>query len=363
MLITFGEIINEVIRGLGLDSNTIETRVLESIKLRINEIQDVIVFNENWDWRSRTFYLTTRKPHSIGTISTTQGSKVVNGVSTAWPDTLRTGYLRVSGRMYKIQEIVSSVQLKLVTPYDKPDETNITYDIVFPEEPLNHEISTLVQVRHQGIPLQCVHKSRLTLINTDISGPTQCAMGDRTSEDYYSNGTVSVTSGSAAITGSGGAYWTEEMEGMTFRVNEFSKNYTIKTVVSPTSMTLKENYDGETGVAKTYKINPAGTQLLVLRSTPNDYYVLELEALINFPRLVNNSDISLIPNHMPLIHGATWLALSDMEAKNPIRIQQARSDFERTLKQLKSSSRIITNVAWKSEREMQARKRFNPLER
>lgn len=362
MILTYGEIINEVIRGLGLDSNTIETRVLESIKLRINEVQDTIVFNEAWEWRKRTFYTTLRKPHSSGTVTVTQGSRVVDGASTAWPDSVKSGYLLIDSNIYKIREVVSSIQLKLETKYDKESASGLTYQIVFPDEPLNHEISSIVNITRNGIPITCKHKSRFTLLNTSVSEPQECAMGDITSEDYYNTGTVSMTQGSASVTGSGTS-WTEEMEGMTFRVNEFAKNYTIKSVNSTTSITLKETYDGETGVAKVYKIGPKGTQLITFRNSPDDYYVVEIEALISFPRLVNNSDISLIPNHMPLIHGATWLALTDLEGKNPIRIQQARSDFERVLKQLKNSSRIITNVQWRSEKEMQIKKRFNPLER
>lgn len=362
MIITFGELISEVIRGLGLDEPTVETRVLDSIKLRINEAQDAIAFNENWEWRKRTFYLTTKHPHTTGTIAVTQGSKVVDGTGTAWPDTVRNGYLLIDSNIYKVQQVVSSIQLKLVTPYDKDTATELSYQIIFPDEALNHELSSIVNVSRNGIPLSIKHKSRLGLTPTSVGTPQECALSDRSSEDWYNTGTVSVTNGSTSITGAG-TNWTSEMEGMTFRVNEFAKNYTVKSVNSTTSITLKESYDGATGVAKLYKINPVGTQILTFRGAPDDYYVIEVEGLISLPRLVNNNDISLIPNHMPLIRGSIWLALSDLEAKNPVRIQQAQADFIRTLKQLKDSYKIITNVQWKSEDEFRIHKSFNPLER
>lgn len=360
MIVTFGEIINEVIRGLGLDAPTIETRVNDSIKLRINEVQDAIFYNEDWEWRKRTFYRTTKAPYETGTISVTQGSRTITGSATAWPNTIRNGYLVISDKFYKIDEQLSGTSLKIKAPYDSDNATGLSYKIVFSDIDMPHELSSIVNIAIHGNPLDVKHKSRLQCGVGDVGTPVEAALSDRTDEDWYNAGTVSVTQGSANVTGSG-TTWSIEMEGMSFRVNELAKMYTIKTVTDTTHIVLRETYDGDTGVAKTYKINPVGTQLMTLRSSPDDTYYTEIEGLINPNRLINNNDISLIPNHMPLIHGAIWLALTDLEGKNPVRIQQARADYERSLKQLKSSYRILTNVRWRSEREMKVRKTFNPL--
>lgn len=368
MIVSYSEIINEVIRGLGLESESVETRVRDSIKLRINEAQDVVFYNEDWEWRKQTFYITTTAPYNTGTIALTQGSRTVTGTATGWTDKLKVGYIVVDAKIYKIDAIISGTSLKLKAPFDKPTTSGKSYTIVFPNQMLDPNIAAIVSVKRNGQDIACVQKSRL---NTDIIStgePSQCAMGDRTDEDYYNTNTVSVTQGSNTITGSSTAF-SSEMEGMPFRVNEFSKSYTIRNVVSPTSITLNEAYEGETGVAKTYKIGAKGTQLITFRNVPNDYYFMEIEALIHAPKLVNNNDISLIPNHMPLISCAIWLALTDLEGKNPVRIQQARVDFERTLKQLKSTYRVLTNVQWKSHPNPNmypnGRSRYNnnPLER
>lgn len=361
MIVTFAEIINEVIRGLGLDAPTVETRVLDSIKLRINEVQDTIFYNADWEWRKRTFYRTTKAPYSTGTITVTKGSRTITGSSTAWPSTIRDGYLVVNGnKFYKIDEQLTGTSLKIKAPYDSDNASGLSYQIVFPEIDMPHALSSIVNIAIHGVPLNVKHKSRLQLGVNGTGTPSEAALADRTDEDWYNLGTVSVTQGSTLITGSGTA-WTSEMEGMSFRVNELAKMYTIKTITDGTHLVLRESYDGDTGVAKTYKINPAGTQLITLRSSPDETYYTEIEGLISPIRLINNNDISLIPNHMPLIHGAIWLALSDLEGKNPIRIQQARADFERTLGQLKSSYRILTNVQWRSPNENKVRKSFNPL--
>lgn len=363
MIVTFQEVINEVIRQLGLDSETIETRVLDSIKLRINEVQDVIFFDQDWEWRKRTFYKTTKAPYETGTITITQNSRSVTGSGTTWIDSMKVGYLLINNKAYKIESINSITTLKLAAPMDQESGSGLEYKVIFPDVPLNHEISSIVgdvMIHTSSVSLK--HKNRLIQSVSSVGMPVEGALDSRTSEDFYNEGSVSLTQGDTAVTGAGTA-WTSEMEGMTFRVNEFSKEYTIKTVNSSTSLVLKESYDGDTGSGKGYKINPSGTQLLTLRNTPDDYYVLTIEALIKPVKLVNNTDISLIPNHMPLIHGAAWLAGSDLESKNPIRIQQARSDFERTLKQLRNSYRVLTNVQWRSENEQKTKGQFDPLSR
>lgn len=362
MLSTFQEIINEVIRLLGLDAETIDPAVLTSIKLRINEAQDVIFFDGDWEWRKRTFFDTTKAPYETGTITITQNSRNVTGSSTVWIDAYKLGYLMIKGKEYKIDSIVSNTSLQLVAPYDSETLSGQEYKLIFPDLVINHQLSSIVDVKYQGIPLDIKHKGRLQYDRITLQRPQEAALADRTLEDYYNTGTVTMTQGSTSITGSG-TTWDDQMEGMTFRVNEFSKEYTVRTVNSATSITLREEYDGDSGVGKSYKINPAGSQILTLRGSPDDYYTLEIEGLIKAPKLVNNNDISLIPNHMPLIHGAVWLAGADLENKNPIRIQQARADFERTMKQLRSSYRIITNVQWRNENEQRVKSTFNPLRR
>lgn len=362
MIVTYNEIISEVIRLLGLDEATIDPAVLTSIKLRINESQDVIFFDSDWEWRKRTFFDTTKTPYETGTITVTQNSRTITGSGTTWLDSFKLGYVFINGKTYKIDSIVSTTSLKLVAPYDEETLAGQEYKIIFPDMMLNHELSAIVDVKYQGNSLDIKHKNRLIGKLATLQLPREAALSDRTSEDYYNTGTVTVTQGSTSITGVGTS-WLSDMEGMTFRVNEFSKEYTIRSVNSTTSITLKESYDGADGSGKSYKINPTGLQIMTLRGSPDDYYTLEIEGLIKAPKLVNNNDISLIPNHMPLIHCAVWLAGSDLENKNPVRIQQARADFERTLKQLRSSYKILTNVQWRNENEQRIRTGFDPLSR
>ncbi|MDI6787555.1 MAG: hypothetical protein QME51_04215 [Planctomycetota bacterium] len=69
----------------------------------------------------------------------------------------------------------------------------------------------------------------------------------------YETGTISVTQDSATVTGSGTA-WTSAMKDRKLVVDSDNKAYAIKTVGSPTSITLETVYKGDTASGKSYKI-------------------------------------------------------------------------------------------------------------
>lgn len=69
----------------------------------------------------------------------------------------------------------------------------------------------------------------------------------------YTTGTVSVTNGSATVTGSGTTF-TSAMVGRKFRIDSQSAYYTILSVASATSLTLEQNFQGDTASAQNYTI-------------------------------------------------------------------------------------------------------------
>lgn len=364
MLVTRQEIVNEVLTRLGTTSDVIDDTDLTSIQLRVNQIQDLIFFDRDWEWRKRTYQFTTRAKYATGTLTATQNSKTLIGSGTTWETTMRTGYVVINGYAYKIQSIDSTTQITLESQYPNTTTAALTYAIIFPDYRMPHEVSSIIAVRLEGKDLELVGKDQLARNIDSYSEPMQASFGDRAREDYYNAGTVTVVENSATVTGSSTAF-ESLMEGMSFRVNDFSKMYVIKSVDSTTQITLRDVYEGSSASGKSYKIAPAGTPLLTLRNPPDDYYYIEVDALIEPDKLVSDTAYSLIPNHAPLLHGAIWLALTDFKGDNPVRIQQARADFERTLDQLRSSYGIISNVKWRRNETGYWRKNgttsFNPL--
>lgn len=364
MLVTRQEMVNEVLSKLGTTSTNIDATDLTSVQLRINQVQDFIFFDRDWEWRKRTYYMTTQKPYSTGSVTVTENSRSVSGSGTVWTSAMKTGYLLVNGYSYKIRSVTNGTTLLLEAPYPGSTESSKDYQIIFPNYHLPHEIEGIISVKLAGCYIDVKTRDQLCLGLDSVASPQECAFGDRASEDYYNDGTVTVTNGSATVTG-GSTAFDSSMEGMSFRVNDFSKPYIIKTVDSPTQLTLRDKYEGTGASGKSYAISPVGTAMISFRSAPDDYYFVEIEALIGSDKLVSDTAYSLIPNHAPLLHGAIWLALCDLKNMNPVRIQQARADFEKTLDQLRSSFATVANLRWTSPESIAAKRMgygtFNPL--
>ena len=368
MIVTFQEIKNKVFRSMGFtDISTVDANIEDEIELRINQIQDAIFFDRDWEWRYKKFYFTSRKPYETGTITVTQDSRVVTGVSTVWTDSMKVGYVIIGSIAYKIDKIDSGTSLKLKTKFPNATASAQAYKIVFSDYVLNPYISAIASVALEGKELDIKSEDRLLYNIADVGTPIEFALIYRTDEDFYSTGTVTVTNNSVAVTGSGTAWTAADMEGKAFKVNEFSEPYVVREVTDTTNLVLDREYGGASGAGKAYKIDPAGGLALSLRPTPDDHYYLEVRALIVPFKLVNNNDISLIPNHSPLLHGSTWLALLDFEDRNPVRLQQSEADYKRTLAQLQSAYRIVKGLRWQHPTEIAIRRagsgqRFNPLD-
>lgn len=357
MLVTFDEIKNEIYSLLKVDSSdtsTIDASENTSIALRINQMQDAIIYDRGWEWRKRTLYATLRKPYSDGTITVTENSRTVTGSGTTFTDSMKIGFLCKGSRVYKIARVNSATSLTLSAPYDQATESGASYSIVFPDVILPHTVSAIVTVKVRGNEINVVDKAQLVGSRATRAIPNACAVEGGSDEDYYNTGSVAVTNGSTSVVGTG-TTWTEDMEGMSFRVNEFSKPYIIKSVNSGTTLTLRDAYEGETGSGKSYAVAPKGSMILSFRASPDNYYSVEVEYLVASEKLVSGNAYSIIPNHTPLLHGSLYLAGPDFQNKNPVRIQQARADYERTLKQLRKEFKVVGNLRWTSPGELRAR--------
>lgn len=82
----------------------------------------------------------------------------------------------------------------------------------------------------------------------------------------YSTGTVSVTSGSATVTGSGTTWSTNLAAGEFFRVANHAKEYLIESVDSNTQITLAANYTGASGAGLSYLAGKDATESYYLYS-------------------------------------------------------------------------------------------------
>ena len=363
---TFDEIQDEVLRSLGIKPGDESTQQLDSIKLRINMIQDYIFFHRTWEWRKRDWFMTTRTPYATGTISTTQGSRTVTGSGTTWVDNMKVGYLSVDGRLYRIDRVASGTSIILRAPFDRTALSAATYKIVYPQYALPSLMASLLAIVYEGKELLVSQKNQVDLIRTE-SVPEEVYLGDINDTTFYSTGTVDVTVDSASVTGNSTVF-TALMEGMQFQVAGNSEIYTIRERTSDTAITLDRPYTGATATTQNYTINAIGTPLMTFVPYPDDYYTLRIEGLIRPQKLVNTNDLSLIPDHTPLLLGAIWLAKVEFEEASPFRIQQSEADFIKSLRLLEDHYKAIPAPRWLNESNFVARHvgrtpTFNPLER
>jgi len=367
MIVTFQEIYNEILTQMNLTEETVEANILNSIKLRINQIQDFLFYRKNYEWRKQPFYFTSRPIEQTGTVTVTQGSRTVTGSGTSWTDIIKYGHIIVNGKAYKIDPhaTVTSTSLKLVSEYPDASGSSLSYKIIESTKLVDPNISSIVNIFIEGSEKKVTNANRLTLTRVDTGEPLEFALGGISNFSYYSTGTVSVTQDSNAVVGVGTTF-TSDMEGMPFRVNDFPILYTIAEVQDSTNLTLKETYQGSTASGKSYKIAPEGSLLLQSRPVADTRYFVEVEALIKSKRLVRPTDISLLPDHAPLLWGSIWYAFDTATEKNPVKTNMAKSNFKDALKLFDEQYHVVSNMKWQSEYEMRLRRagtaRFNPLE-
>jgi hypothetical protein len=96
----------------------------------------------------------------------------------------------------------------------------------------------------------------------------------------YTTGTVSVTNGSATITGTD-TVWTEAMEGRKFKLTSSAEVYDVLTYTSPTELILSQAVTADTDSELSYTIYqdelslPSGCGEIVSISEPVNYITLE----------------------------------------------------------------------------------------
>lgn len=366
MQVTFNQIKAAIAAAKGLASfSDASAEQQTTMKLRANQIQDFAFFDKPFEFRRRTKHFTTRPPYETGTISVTKGSKTITGSGTTWNADMKDGMVFVNTKFYKIESVVSATSITLVAGYPDETESGLSYKIVFPFYALHPDFTAVIDVILNDATLNIYPKERRHLHFSGVNEPTEAIFVEINDSTFYEVGTVAVTNGSATVTGTGTA-WTSNMEGKLIRFAGWAEDYIIKTVSSATSLILERVFRGVTSVSTTHQINPEGIPLIRLQDAPDDYYFVEVEGLIRPRTLIDDNDISLLPDHAPLLHGAMYLAYADLEDRNPFLVQQKRADFERTLKQLRDTYKAITNIRWTSGFEVAARNvgnfgKFNPL--
>jgi hypothetical protein len=194
-----------------------------------------------------------------GTVAVTQDSYYVTGTSTLFTTELAVGSdIYINSKEYTVSDIISNTSLLLANEYKGLSGSGVTASThkAYTISSIASDTSLTLTSNYAGTTASGVAlASGLTLTAaptttcrgtvTGISGGEAISLsGDRL------KGTISVTNGSATVTGAGTAFSSQLSVGSRISIN--SVFYSVATITSDTAMTLTKIYAGSTASALTY---------------------------------------------------------------------------------------------------------------
>lgn len=291
--------------------------------------------------------ISTVATYSTGTVTVTQGSPTVTGSSTVWTSAMVGRKLRVQGQnaYYRILSINTGTQvITLEQNFQGASGSNQTYTIYKDEYRLNADVDKYKMLRQaqNNVPVFSLHPT-----DFDQSYPMPQSYSDPnfeimegTNNDTYSTGTVSATSGSYTITGSGTNWTSVEGLGRMSKItlpNSGSTRQvaTIKSVDSDTQLTVFEDITVNVVAGSSYLItlNNLRVQLYQIPDSNRLIYY----RYFRIPDILDNDfDIPDMPHnwHWLLMYGALSIILlykGDLSKSQ----QEAEARFINGLEQMK----------------------------
>jgi hypothetical protein len=202
--------------------------------------------------------------YATGTVSVTNGSASITGTTTAWTQSQSGLSVRVgSDSQFYTFTYTGATAGTLDRPYEGTTDATAPYYLFQSVYALPSDLKILLEVNNLrgNFPLRPYTQAELNLLfpaRTDVGEPFIYSMAQDTAPlqpQPYAAGTLALTHGSNAVTGSGTA-WVAGQSGMLMRVGNDVVTYTF-TYLSGTTAALDQNYQGTTAAAASYVLTPA----------------------------------------------------------------------------------------------------------
>lgn len=289
---TLLEILQSMVHRLGDDPTSIDSTLKTELTKWVNKRYFAILrrFPNLAEVKETKFM--TRAPYTTGTITTTDGSRSVAGSGTAFASSHIGWKFRPGGAndWWIVHAVASGTALTL------QEEMNVaytadTYQIYNEIYNMPYDMIEASHIKIKSIPRELEIKfpqelEDMNMSRIDTGVPYWAIPRGMNEKTYYDTGTVTVTNGSASVTGSGTTF-TAAMENRVFRLKRDSKWYRVKTYTNTTTIVLDETYKGASGSALTYDIDPPGNWQFELYPLPNDEYSVYV-LYYAFPRLLQD---------------------------------------------------------------------------
>jgi hypothetical protein len=339
---------------LALLINDVEKRMNDTsqtalVRQWINQAQDEIQSFFDWPFLITQDWIQTNAEYTTGTgtINVTNGSASISGTGTSWTSAMTGRKFRVTGdNEWYVFTYVSGTTGTLDRVYEGTTSTTADYTLFQDTYRTRGDVNKLLLMRNLGQSRAIYYVSSYDLdkarpTDRDPSQPWVVAvLGRDTSTE--TTGTVSGSTGSTTITGSGTSWTSVEglTQGLKIRIGNYT--YTIKSVDSDTQITTYETLQtGPSGSAYTINLN----NILVKFSNPPDSATgIPYRFQRTLPPLSNDWDESEIPEkyHRLLIEGACKKAfIYQFDAQ---KYQLAKAEFNEGLLIMKSDHRQTANL-------------------
>ena len=201
-----------------------------------------------------------------GTIAVVKGSPIVTGTGTHWREDLVGAVLQVSGdpTAYAIAMIVAPDKLVLSRSYVGTSDTGRSYAIH--DDAFGQLYNYLIHLvtgagpmanRSFPVPIQTAGSVSVTSGSPTVTGtgthwgPELTGLALQVVAD--ATGTIAVTNGSPTVTGAG-THWSAHLAGMTLQIAGEQTAYPILSIDAPTRLRLQRDYVGGSGAGKAYTI-------------------------------------------------------------------------------------------------------------
>ena len=316
-MMTFTQIVTRVCNRMNKNVN--DSTVTARIKNHINDACQEKWFGYAWSFRWREYPLVLSPQVAGSTLTATNGSQTVTASDTPFISAVHLGqWLRFTAdstqSWYRIIKVTSTANVTIEPAYQGTTGSSKTYQLCPTDYDLPMDLSDLgrVKITIDSRPLEIQHQ----LIQDGYFQPPLSAgvpYGvSLYTQDYtkttYSTGTITGTSGTNTITGSGTAWLTNILPGDEISgITGDSNTYRVWSVQSDTSLTLY-NFLTTSPSGASYTAARQFQTIVRFQPCPDKAYVAFAKGLRRYNPLVNDSDTNelLMRFSNAVIESAVW---------------------------------------------------------
>lgn len=224
-----------------------QVRSIRAVVRRLaNDIQSLICGVAEWPFLWTSDFFQSVAPYETGTVTATNGSPTITGVLTVFTSAMVGRKIRINNESgyYTIKSFTSTLVITLDENYTGTTTAGLSYSIYKDEYLLRGDLDAQKRIRNSenGYALFSMSATEF-----DSQYPVPIGSGAPALDVYlgsavktYTTGTVSASSGSRTLTGSGTSWTTAEGLSRGTKLKIGTLLFTVNTVDSDTAITMYE---------------------------------------------------------------------------------------------------------------------------